>query len=174
MTASGARRAPLAGRQAGEGEQPVTGFLQAVGDRPALQPQLAQEGLAPFLHLFRGFGVDHVGIVGGKLLMQMVGSVRARAGSDACVVRAAPGRHLRPQRRQRLLQTGGAVHDQGLGWSSSWRDLLRRFHPLAVVLATSGDYATLTFLPSLRPGYVRSRFFDAKSQLMMRSTTAST
>ena len=55
--------APLAGRQASEGEQPVTRFLQAVGDRPALQPPLAQEGLAPLLDLFRGFGVDHVGIV---------------------------------------------------------------------------------------------------------------
>ena len=42
----GARRAPLAGGQAGEGEQPVTRFLQTVGDRPALEPPLAQEGLA--------------------------------------------------------------------------------------------------------------------------------
>src|SRR5512132_2888406 len=39
----GARRAPLAGWQAGEGEQPVARFLQTVGDRPALQPPLAQQ-----------------------------------------------------------------------------------------------------------------------------------
>ena len=37
------RRLPLARGQAGEGEQPLAGLLQAVGDRAALQPPLAQE-----------------------------------------------------------------------------------------------------------------------------------
>src|SRR5512132_1681368 len=109
----GARRAPLAGRQAGEGEQPVTRFLQAVGDRPALQPPLAQEGLAPFLDLFRGFGVDHVGIVGRDLFVQMVGGVREQV--PVLVDGAALGRHLGPQRRQRLLEAGSAVDDQEFG-----------------------------------------------------------
>ena len=39
---SGARRAPLARWQAGESKQPVTRFLQTVGDRPALQPPLSR------------------------------------------------------------------------------------------------------------------------------------
>jgi hypothetical protein len=40
------RASPLARRQAGEGEQPVAGFLQAVGDGAVLEPPLADEGLA--------------------------------------------------------------------------------------------------------------------------------
>jgi hypothetical protein len=41
-----ARAAPLAWRQAGEDEQTVAGFLQAVGDGAVLKPPLADEGLA--------------------------------------------------------------------------------------------------------------------------------
>ena len=41
---------PLARRQPREGEQGVAGLLQAVGDGPALEPPLAQEGL-PLLDL---------------------------------------------------------------------------------------------------------------------------
>jgi hypothetical protein len=40
------RAAPLAWRQAGEGEQTVAGFLQAVGDGAVLEPPLADECLA--------------------------------------------------------------------------------------------------------------------------------
>jgi hypothetical protein len=39
------RAAPLARRQAGEGEQTVAGFLQAVRDGAVLEPPLADEGL---------------------------------------------------------------------------------------------------------------------------------
>jgi len=38
--------APLARRQAGEGEQAFAGFLQAVGHGTVLEPPLADEGLA--------------------------------------------------------------------------------------------------------------------------------
>jgi hypothetical protein len=38
------RGLPLAGRQSGEGKEPVTGFLEAVGHRLALEPSFADEG----------------------------------------------------------------------------------------------------------------------------------
>ena len=41
-----ARVAPLVRRQSREGEQPIAGFLQAVGDGAVLEPPLADEGLA--------------------------------------------------------------------------------------------------------------------------------
>ena len=55
--------------------KPVARFLEAVGDRPAFQPPLAEEGTAALLHLFRRRGVDHVGVVGGNLLVQLVRGV---------------------------------------------------------------------------------------------------
>ena len=39
----GTRRSPLAVGQSGEGEQPVSGFLQAIGDRTTFQPPWACE-----------------------------------------------------------------------------------------------------------------------------------
>jgi hypothetical protein len=42
----GARATPLAWRRAGEGEKPVAGFLQAVGDGFVFEPPLAVEGFA--------------------------------------------------------------------------------------------------------------------------------
>src|SRR3954467_11717685 len=46
----GSGRLPLAGRQSGEGEELLAGLLQAVGDGPALEPPLAQEGFAALLY----------------------------------------------------------------------------------------------------------------------------
>jgi hypothetical protein len=40
----GTRALPLADRQPGEGEQPVTGLLEAVGYRFAFEPPFADEG----------------------------------------------------------------------------------------------------------------------------------
>jgi hypothetical protein len=40
----GARTLPLADGQPGEGEQPVTGLLKAVGYRLAFEPPFADEG----------------------------------------------------------------------------------------------------------------------------------
>jgi hypothetical protein len=53
------RAAPLARRQAGEGEEPVAGFLEALGDRFVLELPLADEGFAMPFDLFRSFRVDH-------------------------------------------------------------------------------------------------------------------
>jgi hypothetical protein len=38
--------APLARRQSDEGEEPVAGFFQAVGDRAVLEPPIAEKGRA--------------------------------------------------------------------------------------------------------------------------------
>jgi hypothetical protein len=54
----GPRRLALARGQAGEGEQPLAGLLEAVGNCPALQPPLAQERLAAGRDLPRRGGVD--------------------------------------------------------------------------------------------------------------------
>jgi len=53
---------PLARRQAGEGEEAVAGFLQAVGDGAMTQPPLADEGLYGGLDFLGRGGVDHVGV----------------------------------------------------------------------------------------------------------------
>ena len=42
----GARTLPLADGQPGEGEQPVTGLLEAVGHRLAFEPPFADEGVS--------------------------------------------------------------------------------------------------------------------------------
>ena len=47
----GAQAAPLARRQAREGEQTIASFLQAVGDGTMLQPPFADKDLAPCLDL---------------------------------------------------------------------------------------------------------------------------
>src|SRR5947207_9313507 len=45
----GANAAPLTQRQSREAEEPVAGFLQAVGDGTMLEPPFADERLAPRL-----------------------------------------------------------------------------------------------------------------------------
>jgi hypothetical protein len=45
----GTRTLPLADRQPGEGEQPVTGLLEAVGYRFAFEPPFADEGTSAHL-----------------------------------------------------------------------------------------------------------------------------
>jgi hypothetical protein len=71
----GADRLPLARREAGEGEQPVAGLLQAVGDGAAFQLLLADEGFAPSFDLGPRRGVDHVAIVVGDFIVQPLGRV---------------------------------------------------------------------------------------------------
>jgi hypothetical protein len=66
----------LARRQAGEGEQPLAGFFEAVCHGARLQPPFGQEQLPPAHHLGAGFGVDHVVVVGGDLLVQGIRRMR--------------------------------------------------------------------------------------------------
>jgi hypothetical protein len=50
----GAHAAPLARRQTAEGEEPVAGFLRAIGNSAVLEPPLANEGFAPRCDLLAG------------------------------------------------------------------------------------------------------------------------
>ena len=104
------RASPLARRQAGEGEEAVAGFLQAVGDGAVTEPPLADEGLAARLDLLGRGGVDHVGVVGGDLLVQALG----RVGEQVAVLmdRAPLNRHAVPDRGDRLFQPRRAVDDE--------------------------------------------------------------
>jgi hypothetical protein len=49
---------PLAGRQSDKGEEPITGFLEAVGHRLAFEPPFAGKGPPPHLDLLRRRGAD--------------------------------------------------------------------------------------------------------------------
>ena len=54
----GASALPLAGRQPGEGKEPITGLLEAVGYRLAFEPPFAKEGPAALFDLGRRGGVE--------------------------------------------------------------------------------------------------------------------
>src|SRR6202008_2900087 len=70
------RASPLARRQAGEGEEALAGFLQAVGDGAMTQPPPSDEGLTAGLDFLGRGGVDHVGVIGGDLVVQALGRMR--------------------------------------------------------------------------------------------------
>src|ERR1700751_6033653 len=98
----GAHALPLAARQSGEGKEPITGLLEAVGYRLAFEPSFAQKSPAPVLDLDGGSGVNHVVVVRRDLVVQPLG----RVGEQVAVLMdgAALGRHIAPERGQRLLQ----------------------------------------------------------------------
>src|SRR6516225_6968101 len=56
-------------------KEPLTGLLEAVGDRPAFEPPFADEGSAARLDHSRRGGVDHVVVVGRDLVVQPLGRV---------------------------------------------------------------------------------------------------
>jgi hypothetical protein len=60
----------LAWRQLSEGEEPIPGFLQAVGDGAVFEAPLADEGFAAGLDLLTRRRVDHVVVIRGDLVMQ--------------------------------------------------------------------------------------------------------
>ena len=60
--------------QAREGEQPITGFLRAVGDRLALEVPFAQERLPAGFDPGCGPGIDHVAVVLGQFIAQISAS----------------------------------------------------------------------------------------------------
>ena len=84
--------------EAGKGEEPVTGFLEAVGHRPALEPPLAQESLAATLHLGGGLGVDHIPVVLGDLVLHVLLGMSQKV--TVLVNRAALDRQLFAPRAQ--------------------------------------------------------------------------
>ena len=72
-------RAPVIGGNRCEGEEPIAGVLQAVGDGAVLEPPLADECLAAGFDLLARGGIDHVGVVGGDLLVQALGGIAGDA-----------------------------------------------------------------------------------------------
>ena len=63
---------PLLLWEAEESEKLVAGLLEAVGDGAALETPFADERLAPGLHLLRRLGVDHVGVIGADLVIELL------------------------------------------------------------------------------------------------------
>lgn len=100
--------------EAGECEEPVPRFLQAIGDSPALQAPLAEKCPAPFLDLDRGVGIDHVPVVFGQLVVHMLRGMGQKV--TVLVNRAALDRQLlSPQPHERSLQPRGAINDHEFG-----------------------------------------------------------
>ena len=64
----GPSRFPLTAGQSGEGQQPVSGFLQAVGNGTTSQPPLANDRFAARFYLLRRARVDYVVVVGSPQL----------------------------------------------------------------------------------------------------------
>jgi hypothetical protein len=65
----GARALPLAERQPGKREEPITGFLEAVGHRLAFEPPFADESPSSLLDFRSRGGVDHIVVIGRDRLM---------------------------------------------------------------------------------------------------------
>src|SRR3954464_12077364 len=63
------------GGGAGEGERAPAGFPQAVGGGAVTEPPLSDEGLTAGLDFLGRGGVDHVGVIGGDLVVQALGRV---------------------------------------------------------------------------------------------------
>jgi hypothetical protein len=76
-------RFPLARRKAREREQPVAGFIEAVGHGVVFEPPFAQEGIAPGLHLLPCRTVDDIALVVRDFLVQPLRFVR-EVGCGAC------------------------------------------------------------------------------------------
>src|SRR5271156_2798183 len=103
----GAGRSQLAWRQAEKAEQTIARLLQAGGAGWAAHPPFAQEGAPPLLHLLWRLGVDHVGVIGGDLLVQGIRSVRKKVAM--LMNRASLSRHVGPQRSKCAFQPGRTV-----------------------------------------------------------------
>jgi hypothetical protein len=85
-----------------------------------LEPPLADEGLAAGFNLLARGGVDHVGVVGGDLLVQALGGVRKEIAM--LVNRAALDRHAVPDDGDGLVEPRRAVDDEELGPSQAALD----------------------------------------------------
>ena len=77
-----------------------------------LEAPLADEGLAASFDLLTRRRVDHVGVVGGDLVMQSLGRMREQV--PMLVDRAALDRHTVPHGSDRLVEPRRAVDDEEL------------------------------------------------------------
>jgi hypothetical protein len=99
----------LALGEAREGEQFVARFLQAISDGLAVQAPLADERLALRLDLLLRADVDHILVIGGKFVMQSIGSMSEKVAM--LMYRAALNRDVGPQCGKGFLEAGRAVDD---------------------------------------------------------------
>src|SRR6187431_3116197 len=86
------------------------GFLQAVGDGAMTQPPLSDEGLTAGLDFLGRGGVDHVGVIGGDLVVQALGRMREQV--PVLMDRTPLNRHAVPDRGDCLFQPRRAIHDE--------------------------------------------------------------
>ena len=100
-----------------KGEQLVARFLQAISDGLALQAPLANERLALRLNLLLRADVDHILVIGGKFVMQPIGSMSEKVAM--LMHRAALNRDVGPQCGKGFLEAGRAVDDGEFPASSS-------------------------------------------------------
>ena len=126
----GPGRFPLRRIEAGEGEEPVCCFLQAVGHRPALEPPLAQEGFAAHLDLGRGVGVDHVPVVLGQLVVHVFRGMgqevavlvnRASAGSQLFGPTKATEARLPGPVQPSTITNSGSLQARAQDRRGTWR-----------------------------------------------------
>src|SRR5437660_6575729 len=112
----GASAAPLTWRQPGKGEEPVAGFLQALGNGAVLEPPFVEEGLAARRDLLTRRRVDHVVVIGGDLIVQTLGCVRLLDQAGDYAAFSCSGPCLPPARSTcaRLLIPGEGAHDSGM------------------------------------------------------------
>ena len=103
-------RFPLIGRIEQEGEQVGSRLLKAGGDRRALQPPLAHERLSPGFDRLDRLGVDHVGVVGADLVVQLLWCM----GKEVAMFmhRAPLNRHGGPEGGKGRLQARRTIDDQ--------------------------------------------------------------
>ncbi|GBR74571.1 hypothetical protein AA700_0303 [Acidiphilium acidophilum DSM 700] len=106
--------------QASEGEEPIAGFFEAVGQAAAFQTPFGEEQPAPAHHLGTGFGVDHVVVVGGDLLVQ--GVWRMGQQISMLVHGAALRRRVWPKPGQRTFEAGAAIDQQQFRGAQAPRD----------------------------------------------------
>src|ERR1022692_566168 len=85
-----------------------------------LEPPFADKGLAARLDLLARLRVDHVGVVGGDLVMQALGRMCQQV--SVLVNRAALHRHAVPDGGNRLVEARRAIDDEELGPSQSAPD----------------------------------------------------
>src|ERR1700683_5736855 len=78
-----------------------------------LEAPLADEGLAPGLHLLTRGRIDHVVLIGVDLLMQALGRMCQQV--PMLVNRASLHRHAIPDGDNRLVEPRRAVNDEELG-----------------------------------------------------------
>src|SRR6476659_721306 len=78
-----------------------------------LEPPFADEGLATDLYLLRCRRVDHVVVIRGDLVMQVLGCMCEQV--SVLVNRAALHRHSVPDGGDRLVEPRRAIDDEKLG-----------------------------------------------------------